>query len=232
MRLRVPRRLTVFAAAAALSLPLVSASAQSTAPAVPDHVGVAAGPVPGAQISPWGDAHVGLSAEMLRWMDSEDITLEAAGPFRLDADGRGFQMPVGAAARRGLDERGRIVYAGGLRFHHRSTGKTLTLEPTYITVMPHPRWAAAVRVGGRTVTRELPFGDTRYDEVVAKGRPSPTGFRTERAPFYVTAEASRLFADETGHSGPRVGSPFGVLTPNFDRVPGGATTPAPGVPRY
>jgi hypothetical protein len=215
--MRAIRRLSVLAAVAVLSLPFGLNSAQATN--APAHAPKVAAPLPGAYISPWGDARVEISDETLQWMNQEGITLEAISPFTMDADGRGFSMPIGSTAGDGLDTKGRIFYPGGLRFHHQSTGKTVTLKPTYITVMPRPGWSSGVEVDGRALDDELPLADTRYDEVMASARPSFTGFRLERAPFYVTDEAADLFAEQTGRSGPRVGSLFGTLTPNFDYVP-------------
>lgn len=227
MRMRVIRRLSALAAVAVLSLPFGLNSAQ--AGNVPTPAARATAPIPGAYISPWGDARVEISDETLRWMNQEGITLEVTSPFTMDADGRGFSMPISATAGAGLDAEGRISYQGGLRFHHRSTGKTVTLKPTSITVMPRPGWSSRVEVDGRALAGELPLGDTHYDEIMTSASPSATGYRLQKAPFYVTAEAAGLFADETGHLGPRVGSLFATLTPNFDYVPSRPSTM--GAPR-
>ncbi|WP_330172438.1 hypothetical protein OG875_01825 [Streptomyces sp. NBC_01498] len=215
------RRLTVLAAAAALSLPLGLGSAGATAPLpVPaPQAAPAADPFPGLYLSPWGDAQVALGDEALAWMAREGITLEAISPFAMDADGRGFSMPIGSTAGDGLDSKGRIFYPGGLRFHHARSGKTITLMPTYIRVMPTPAYSAGVSVDGGKLSDEVTIAESTYTEVVAGARPTLTGWRIKKAPFYMTAETSRVFASVTGGEAPRVGALFGTLTPNFDYVP-------------
>ncbi|MFB6872148.1 hypothetical protein [Streptomyces sp. NPDC056323] len=232
MSMRAIRRLTVLAAVAALSMPLGLASAgaadSKSAPAL--HTAVA-DPFPGVYISPWGDAQVELSPELLTWMRIEGITLEAISPFVMDADGRGFSMPIGSTAGDGLDSKGRIFYPGGLSFHHAASGRTITLKPTYIRVMPTPGYSAGVAVDGVPIADELMIADTTPAEALLGARPSPTGFRLERVPFRITAEASRLFAEVTGRPGPRVGSLLGTLTPNFDYIPGQVSSPI-GFPSF
>ena len=48
-------------------------------------------PLPGAYISPWGDARVEIGDETLAWMEREGITLEAISPFVMDVDKPGLQ---------------------------------------------------------------------------------------------------------------------------------------------
>lgn len=207
------------------------ASAHATAPQAPaSQKGATAAPFPGAYISPWGDAQVSISDETLQWMDKEDITLEAISPFAMDSDGKGFSMPIGSTAGDGLDQKGRIFYPGGLRFHHEGSGKNVTLKPTYIRVMPKPAYSAGVEVDGKPLSDEVSLGESSYSEVMAGARPSPTGFRLEKIPFYVTEDLSKLFEEQTGRPGPRVGSLFGTLTPNFDYVPGKPSGGLPGLP--
>ncbi|MFE3144411.1 hypothetical protein [Streptomyces scopuliridis] len=216
------RRLTVLAAVAALSLPLgLTSAGAATAqqPADAHRAAAAAAPFPGAYISPWGDAQVALGDEALAWMDREGITLETIAPFSMDADRKGFSMPIGSTAGDGLDARGRIFYPGGLRFHHAASGKTITLKPTYIRVMPTPAYSTGVEVDGVPISDEVVIAESTYAEVMLGARPSLTGFRIKQAPFYMTAEASRLFASELGGEAPRVGALFGTLTPNFDYIP-------------
>ncbi|MFC8079651.1 hypothetical protein ACFUN8_29445 [Streptomyces sp. NPDC057307] len=219
--MRALRRLTVLAAVAALTVPLGMTAAGAAAPqrssAAPE-VAVAE-PFPGAYISPWGDAQVALGNEALAWMQREGITLEAISPFRMDADRRGFSMPIGSTAGDGLDSKGRIFYPGGLRFHHQASGKTVTLQSTFIRVMPTPAYSAGVSVDGKRLSEEVSIAESTYTEVMAGARPSFTGFRIKQAPFYLTQEAADLFASVTGGEAPRVGSLFGTLTPNFDYVP-------------
>lgn len=215
------RRLTILAAVAALSVPLGLASAGAAAPqsAAAPRTTAASAPFPGAYISPWGDAQVAIGDETRAWMAREGITLEAVNPFAMDVDKKGFSMPIGSSAGDGLDSKGRIFYPGGLKLHHAGSGKTITLMPTYIRVMPTPAYSAGVLVDGKPLADEVTIAESTYSEVIAGARPSVTGFRIKQAPFYVTAEASRLFASVTGGEAPRVGSLFGTLTPNFDYVP-------------
>ncbi|MFI6699410.1 hypothetical protein ACIBJC_10635 [Streptomyces sp. NPDC050509] len=216
------RRLTVLAAVAALSLPLgLTSAGAATAqlPAATHQAAPAAAPFPGAYISPWGDAQIALGGDALSWMEREGITLEAITPFAMDADRKGFSMPIGSTAGDGLDIRGRIFYPGGLNFHHVASGKTITLKPTYIRVMPTPSYTAGVAVDGVPISDEVVIAESTYAEVMLGARPSFTGFRIKQAPFYLTAEASRLFASITGGEAPPVGALFGTLTPNFDYIP-------------
>lgn len=219
MSLHGLRRLTVLAAVAALSLPLGLAQAGAAPHAAATGKAAVSAPFPGAYLSPWGDAQVALGEETVAWMTREHITLEAITPFVMDADKRGFSMPIGSTAGDGLDSKGRIFYPGGLRFHHAGSGKTFTLMPTYIRVMPTPAYTAGVSVDGKMVSEEVTMAESTYAEVIAGARPSLTGWRIKQAPFYVTPETARLFASLTGGEGPRVGSLFGTLTPNFDYVP-------------
>jgi hypothetical protein len=221
------RRLTVLAAVAALSVPLglTSSGAAAQQPAHTTRTAAAAEPLPGAYISPWGDAQVEIGDETLAWMEREGITLEAISPFVMDADGRGFSMPIGSTAGDGLDAKGRIFYPGGLNVHHARSGKTITLKSTFIRVMPTPAYSAGVSIDGKPLLEEVKIAESTYAEVMAGARPSTTGFRIKKAPFYVTQEAANLFAAGTGATPPRVGSLFGTLTPNFDYIPGTATPP-------
>ncbi|MEI5034352.1 hypothetical protein RB201_21415 [Streptomyces sp. S1A(2023)] len=124
MGMHAIRRLIAVAAVAALSVPLgltsSGAAAQQPAGAVKS---AAAAPLPGAYISPWGSAQVTIGDETLAWMEREGIALEAISPFVMDADGRGFSMPIGSTAGDGLDAKGRIFYPGGLRIRHQASGK-------------------------------------------------------------------------------------------------------------
>ncbi|MEU4173621.1 hypothetical protein [Streptomyces sp. NPDC026589] len=227
MGMHAIRRLIAVAAVAALSVPLgltsSGAAAQQPAGAVRT---AAAAPLPGAYISPWGSAQVTIGDETLAWMEREGIALEAISPFVMDADGRGFSMPIGSTAGDGLDAKGRIFYPGGLRIKHQASGKSITLQSTFIRVMPTPAYSAGVSIDGAKLSEEVVIAESTYVEVMAGARPSPTGFRIKKAPFYVTQEAADLFAAATGATAPRAGSLFGTLTPNFDYVPGAATPPA------
>ena len=223
MRMSIVRRCAAVVAASALcaTLGLTSAdAAPQAAPAAPVSAPAeAAEPGVGPYISPWGDAQVDLSQETLDWMDRENVALEAIAPFEMDADGKGFSMPIGSTAGDHLDPKGRIFYPGGLRFTHADSGRTAELRPTWIRVMPRPGYSAGVTVDGKKLRDELQIGDTRIDEVMVGARPSPTGFRLEKVPFYVTKEASDLFRQITGSSGPRPGSRLGTLTPDFRYIP-------------
>ena len=233
MRMHTLRRLTVLAAVAALSVPLGLASPGAAAPqsVSATRTAAAAEPLPGAYISPWGDARVEIGDETLAWMEREDITMEAISPFVMDADGRGFSMPIGSTAGDGLDSKGRIFYPGGLKIQHQGSGKTITLKSTFIRVMPTPAYSAGVSMDGKALLEEAVIAESTYGEVMAGARPSATGFRIKKAPFYVTQEAANLFAVATGATSPRAGSLFGTLTPNFDYVPGKAKPPtAPTFP--
>ncbi|MFD9333806.1 hypothetical protein ACFWBF_05225 [Streptomyces sp. NPDC060028] len=227
MRMHALRRLTVLAAVAALAVPFGPSSAGAAArqPADTVQTAAAAEPLPGLYISPWGDAQVAVGDETLAWMEREGITLEAISPFVMDADGRGFSMPIGSTAGDRLDSKGRIFYPGGLKLHHPRSGKTITLKSTFIRVMPTPAYSAGVSVDGEALSEEVTVAESTYTEVMAGARPSTTGFRIKKAPFYVTQDASSLFASVTGATAPRVGSLFGTLTPNFDYVPKAAKPP-------
>jgi hypothetical protein len=223
MRMHALRRLTVLAAVAALSVPLglTSSGAAAQQPTSTTRT-AAAEPLPGAYISPWGDAQVEIGDETLAWMEREGITVEAISPFVMDADRRGFSMPIGSTAGDGLDSKGRIFYPGGLKIRHEGSGKTITLKSTFIRVMPTPAYSAGVSIDGKALLEEVVIAESTYSEVMAGARPSTTGFRIKKAPFYVTQEAANLFAVATGATAPRAGSLFGTLTPNFDYVPGTA----------
>jgi hypothetical protein len=219
-------RLALLASATALLLPLGVAQAAS-APAIMDAAGSksAQAPIPGAYISPWGDAEVALAPQTLAWLEREGITLEAISPFKMDADGEGFSMPIGSTAGDGLDSRGRIYYPGGLRLHHADSGMTVTLKPTWIRVMPRPGYSAGVELNGRTISEETQIADTNYHETMLGARPSPTGFRLERIPFYFSQEAKDLIETYSDIDTPEAGTPFGTLTPHFDYIPGRPTLP-------
>jgi hypothetical protein len=227
MGMHALRRLTVLAAVAALSVPLGLASPGAAAqqPTSATRTAAAAQPLPGVYISPWGDAQVEIGDETLAWMEREGITVEAISPFVMDADGRGFSMPIGSTAGDGLDSKGRIFYPGGLKIRHQGSGKTITLKSTFIRVMPTPAYSAGVSIDGKALLEEVVIAESTYSEVMVGARPSATGFRIEKAPFYVTQEAANLFAAATGATAPRAGSLFGTLTPNFDYVPGTAKPP-------
>ncbi|MCP3822922.1 hypothetical protein NLX86_34085 [Streptomyces sp. A3M-1-3] len=227
MRMHALRRLTVLAAVAALSVPLgmTSSGAAAQQPDSTTRTAAAVEPLPGAYISPWGDAQAAVSDETLAWMEREGITWEAISPFVKDADGRGFSMPIGSTAGDGLDSKGRIFYPGGIKFHHAPSGKTITLKSTFIRVMPTPAYSAGVSIDGKPLREEVVIAESTYSEVMAGARPSPTGFRLKKVPFYFTQEAANLFSTGIGATAPRVGSLFGTLTPNFDYVPSTAKPP-------
>lgn len=149
-----------------------------------------------------------IGDETLAWMEREGITLEAISPFVMDADGRGFSMPIGSTAGDGLDTKGRIFYPGGLRIQHRASGKSITLKSTFIRVMPTPAYSAGVSIDGEKISEEVVIAESTYAEVMVGARPSPTGFRIKKAPFYVTQEAADLFAAATGATAPRAGEPL------------------------
>lgn len=232
---KLGRRLALLASATALLIPLgatqASALASGAAATSANAAGAAAkAPIPGAYISPWGDADVDLSPQFQSWMQREGVSLEAISPFTMDADGKGFSMPIGSTAGDGLDSKGRIFYPGGLTLRHAASGDTATLKPTFIRVMPRPGYTAGVEFNGRPVTDELPLGDTNYFEAMAGARPSPTGFRLERIPFYFTSEAEQLIEAGTDIDAPEAGTPLFTLTPHFDYIP---TDPSfPGLPGF
>lgn len=227
MRMHALRRLTVLAAVAALAVPLglTSAGAAAQQPANTTRTAAAAEPLPGAYISPWGDAHVAMGDEMLAWMEREGIALSAVSPFVMDDDDRGFSMLIGSTAGDGLDTKGRIFYPGGIEFHHARSGKTITLTPSFIRVMPTPGYSAGVSVDGQAHSEEIMIADSVYTEAMIGARPSPTGFRVKNVRGYVSQDLANLFASVTGATPPRVGSLFATLTPNFDYVPKAAKPP-------
>jgi hypothetical protein len=217
---------------AALLVPLASfqATAAPAAPQAPAAPSAADRVIPGAYISPWGDADVKLSPEILDWMAQEGVSLEAISPFKMDPDGKGFTMPIGSTAGDGLDTKGRIFYPGGLRLRHAESGDTATLKPTYIRVMPRPGYTAGVEFNGHAVADELPIADTNYVEAMAGARPSPTGFRLEKIPFYITPEATEMIEENSEIDAPEPGTKLFTLTPHFDYIP---TRPSfPGVPGF
>lgn len=218
MRTSLIRRCSAMIAASALCLSLGVASADATPPAATAPAAPADG-TQGLYLSPWGDADVQLAPEVVNWMEREHVTLSAVHPFSMHADGRGFSMPIGSTAGDHLDSKGRIFYPGGLHFTHGPSGKTITFKPTWIRVMPRPGYAAGVSVDGKRVADEMQIGDTRAAEVMTSARPSPTGWRLEKVPFYVTAEVSRLFSETFGVPAPTGGSSLGTLTPDFRYIP-------------
>lgn len=226
MRTSLFRRFSAVAAASALCVSLGLASADAVAPKSTAPAGSVTDSVRGPYISPWGDADVALGDETMQWMEREGISIEAIHPFKMDADGQGFSMPIGSTEGDHLDAKGRIFYPGGLRFHHAESGKSATLEPTWIRLMPRPGYSAGVSVDGKKIREEVQIGDTRIDEVMTSARPSPTGWRLEKVPFYVTKDVSDLFSEILGRPGPRPGSLLGTLTPDFRYVP----TQNPGLP--
>lgn len=218
MRTSLIRRCSAMIAASALCLSLGVTSADATPPAAPAPATAEDG-AQGLYLSPWGDADVQLAPEIVQWMEREQITLSAVHPFSMHADGRGFSMPIGSTAGDHLDSKGRIFYPGGLHFHHKPSGKTITFKPTWIRVMPRPGYAAGVSVDGKPFADEMQIGDTRAAEVMASARPSPTGWRLEKVPFYVTEEVSRLFSEQFQIEAPAGGSRLGTLTPDFRYIP-------------
>jgi hypothetical protein len=226
---KLGRRLALLASATALLIPLGVTQAGALTPEAP-RAGAADGPIPGAYISPWGDADVKLSPEIQDWMAREGVSLEAVSPFKMYPDGTGFTMPIGSTAGDGLDTKGRIFYPGGLRLRHAESGDTATLKPTYIRVMPRPGYTAGVEFNGQPVADEKPIGDTNYVEAMAGARPSPTGFRMEKIPFYVTPEAKEMIETHSQIDAPEPGTRLFTLTPHFDYIP---TRPSfPGVPGF
>lgn len=235
MSLRRFRRLTVLAAVMALALPLGLAQAGATAPAKAEQARAtfaSSAPFPGAYLSPWGDADVAIDPRTQSWLQREGITLEAISPFKMHDDGKGFSMPIGSTAGDGLDAKGRIFYPGGLKLHHASSDETVTLKPTWIRVMPRPGYSAGVDVNGKKVSDETQIADTHYDEVMKSARPSPTGWRLEKVPFYFTQDAKDLLEQHTRINAPEAGTPFGTLSPNFDYIPTKPGTGAPGFPGF
>lgn len=230
------RRLATVASAAALLVPLASvqATALPQAPAAPS---AADRIIPGAYISPWGDADVRLSPEFIEFKEREGVTVEAIEPFKLHPDGNGVHMPIGSTAGDGLDAKGRIFYPGGLTLRHEASGDTATLKPTYIRVMPRPGYSAGVSINGQKLSDEIQVGDTNYAEAIASARPSPTGFRMEKIPFYFTQEAADAIEANTDIDAPEPGTPLFTLSPDFDYIPtkpgndsGGGLPQFPGLP--
>jgi hypothetical protein len=231
------RRLATVASVAALLVPLASAQA-TAAPQAPAAPSAADRIIPGAYISPWGDAEVRFSPEFVEFKEREGVTLEAIEPFKLHPDGNGVHMPIGSTAGDGLDAKGRIFYPGGLTLRHEASGDTATLKPTYIRVMPRPGYSAGVSFNGQKLSDEIQVGDTNYAEAIASARPSPTGFRMERIPFYFTQEAESAIEANTDIDAPDAGTPLFTLSPDFDYIPtdrgrdgsGGGFPGIPGLP--
>lgn len=231
------RRLAMIASVTALLVPLAGTQATAapqapSAPAGQDRI------FPGAYISPWGDADVQFSPEFVEFMEREGVTVDALPPFEMHPDGKGLSMPIGSTAGDGLDEKGRIFYPGGLVLRDEASGDSATLRATYIRVMPRPGYSAGVEVNGQKVSDEMQIGDTNYAEVIASARPSPTGFRLDKVPFYFTQEAEDAIEAHTDIDAPDAGTPLFTLSPDFDYIPtdrgsggsGGGLPQIPGLP--
>lgn len=217
------RRALVLAAAGLLAAPLLcgpataAQSPRALVPAAAAHRGIA--PPGGLYVSPWGSADVALSAAVRAWLTQEGAVLGAIAPFTLSADGSGYHMPIGTTAGDHLDSQGRIFYPGGMTFTFPRSGHTVTLQPTYIRVFPTVLWSTGVLIDGKQTSAETEMADTSYSEVVAHGRPTPTGFQVDQLPFHLTQDAADLMAHASGDKAPAAGTLFGTLTPHFDYVP-------------
>lgn len=218
---------TVAALALAGALALSAAPANAGAAALPGGPAAPAataaespnGPAaPGIYISPWGSAHVRVSAETAAWLTRNGVKLGAIAPFVLDPDGLGFEMPIGSTAGDHLDSQGRIFYPGGMTLDQASSGTHVELEPTWIRIVPQPGYSAGVRVNGQKVSDETLLAYTTPAEVLANGRPTLTGFKLDRVPFHITQETAALTTQYFGE-GLKADSMFGTLTPRFDYVP-------------
>lgn len=239
-RKNLARRLAMVASVTALLVPFAGsqAAAAPQAPAAPAAPTAQDRIIPGAYISPWGSADVEFAPEFQEFLEREGVTVEAIEPFKMHADGKGLSMPIGSTAGDGLDEKGRIFYPGGLTLRHQASGDTATLKPTYITVMPRPGYSAGVSFNGQQLSDEIQIGDTNYAEVMASARPSPTGFRLDKVPFYFSPEAGAALEAHTEIDAPEAGTPMFTLTPHFDYVPtdrgnggpGGGLPKIPGLP--
>ncbi|MCX4689681.1 hypothetical protein OG401_36255 [Kitasatospora purpeofusca] len=212
--MRILRKLAVAATALALATPIALApAAQAAAPAAQ-----AAQRASRLYISPWGSASVRVSDTTKAWLIANGVKLGAVAPFTLDADGYGFDMPIGSTAGDHLDEKGRIYYPGGMTLTQESSGSSMELVPTWIRLMPEPGYSARVRVNGTEVSEETLLAYTTPAEVLANGRPTLTGFTLDKVPFHVTTEAAALTGQYFG-SALEADSMFGTLTPRFDYVP-------------
>lgn len=218
---------TIAAVALAGTLALSAAPATAGAAALPSGPTTPAatttdtpnGPAaPGIYISPWGSAHVRVSAETAAWLTRNGVTLGAIAPFTLDPDGLGFDMPIGSTTGDHLDSQGRIFYPGGMTLDQASSGTHVELQPTWIRIMPQPGYSAGVKVNGQKISDETLIAYTTPAEVLANGRPTLTGFKLDRVPFHVTRDAAALTAQYFGDD-LKVDSMFGTLTPRFDYVP-------------
>ncbi|WP_405016681.1 hypothetical protein OHV05_05895 [Kitasatospora sp. NBC_00070] len=213
--MRILRKLAIAATALALAAPVALApTAQASVPA-------AQGAEQRANriyISPWGSAQVRVSDTTKAWLIANDVKLGAIEPFTLDADGFGFNMPIGSTAGDHLDEKGRIFYPGGITLKQESSQTFFELVPTWIRIMPQPGYSAGVKVNGEKLSDETLIAYTTPAEVIANGRPTLTGFKLDRVPFHVTADAATLTKAYFG-DGLKADSMFGTLTPNFDYVP-------------
>ncbi|MER5864966.1 hypothetical protein [Kitasatospora sp. NPDC002040] len=213
--MRILRKLAIAATALALAAPIALApTAQASAPTVQDSAQRASR----VYISPWGSAQVRVSDTTKKWLEDNGIKLGAIEPFTLDADGYGFNMPIGSTAGDHLDEKGRIFYPGGITLAQESSQTSVELVPTWIRVMPQPGYSAGVKVNGTSVSEETLIAYTTPAEVIANGQLTPTGFKLDQVPFHVTKEAAALTKAYFG-DGLAVDSMFGTLTPNFDYVP-------------
>ncbi|WP_406096979.1 hypothetical protein [Kitasatospora purpeofusca] len=212
--MRILRKLAIAATTLALAAPIALApAAQAAAPTFR-----AAQRDPGLYISPWGSASVRVSETTKSWLDANGIKLGAIEPFTLDADGYGFDMPIGSSAGDHLDDKGRIYYPGGMTLTQDSSSTVVELQATWIRLMPQPGYSAGVKANTEKVSEETLIAYTTPAEVLANGRPTLTGFTLDRVPFHVTADAAALTEKFFGNA-LKTDSMFGTLTPRFDYVP-------------
>ncbi|MCX4745215.1 hypothetical protein OG455_06715 [Kitasatospora sp. NBC_01287] len=217
--MRLFRTLSALAVAGTLALSTAPATAGAAAPSAATAPAASAEHrAPGIYISPWGSAHVRVSAETAAWLSTNGVKLGAIAPFVIDPDGLGFDMPIGSTAGDHIDAQGRIFYPGGMTLDQASTGTHVELEPTWIRLVPQPGYSAGITVNGQKISDETLIAYTTPAEVLANGRPTLTGFMLDRVPFHVTPEAAALTAQWFG-DGLKADSMFGTLTPRFDYVP-------------
>jgi hypothetical protein len=213
--MRILRRLAIAATALALAAPVaLTPTAQASAP-TSQQADQRASRI---YISPWGSAKVRVSDTTKAWLIANDVQLGAIPPFTLDADGYGFDMPIGSTAGDHLDEKGRIFYPGGITLKQESSETFVELVPTWIRIMPQPGYSAGVKVNGQSLGEETLIAYTTPAEVIANGRPTLTGFTLDKVPFHVTSDAAALTEAYFG-DGLEADSMFGTLTPRFDYVP-------------
>lgn len=238
MRKRVLATYLATAALAAGASTAASGAAWAGSPAGAHAVASDAPGFPGVYLSPWGSAHLAFSPEFQAQLAKHGASVSAIAPVTVDEDGKGAQMPIGAANGDHLDAKGRIYYPGGLVLNYPKQRTKVTLSPLYIRFTPPPvlDWSSPITIeqDGKDPVKlpDTVIAKSSYADVFAAGgTPTLTGFQVNAIPFRLSPDASALIKKYTGFNVP-AGLPMGTLQPTFDYVPTSANpipSPLPGV---